>query len=292
VISARRPPTPGDFLRRRAARIVPLYWLVTLGLAGIWLLAPGLFAHLSPTPGHVVQSLLFIPHTDPDGVVAPLVVPGWTLNYEVFFYLVFAAALAAPTRLRPWLLSAVLGALALAGIMLRPAGPVLQTYTSPLLLEFLAGVWLGKAWVAGRLPSARVSALLLLAGVAALAAVAATGVDVEPVRLLAWGVPGMAIVAGALGLEAAGRAPAWPAMKFLGDASYSIYLVHALAISVAVRLGAMLGLSPGPLVFVGALAVGLAAGCACYLAVERPLLRVFQPSTARGPPAPARTTTG
>ena len=103
------------------------------------------------------------------------------------------------------------------------------------------------------------------------------------------GGPGLLIVAGALGLEAAGRTPRWPVVRFLGDASYSIYLVHALAISVAVRLGAMFGLPAGPVVFAGAIAVGLLAGCACYRLLERPLLRVFQQSS-RGPAAPAPTT--
>jgi exopolysaccharide production protein ExoZ len=188
--------------------------------------------------------------------------------------------LAAPARLRPWLLTAALGGLTLTGLVLRPQAAILATYTSPLLLEFLAGVWIGKAWIAGRMPSAGISALLLLGGIGGLAAVAASGADVEPVRLLLWGVPGMAIVAGALGLEAAGQAPVWPAVKFLGDASYSIYLVHALAISLAVRLGQMAGLGSGPLVFVGAIAVGLAAGSLCYLLVERPLLRRV-PAAAR-----------
>ena len=286
VISARRPPTPLEFLSRRAARIVPLYWLVTLGLCGVWLAAPGLFPHLSPTPGHVIQSLLFLPHVDPDGVIAPLVAPGWTLNYEAFFYVVFAAALLAPGRLRPWLLTATLSGLVLAGLLLRPHTAILATYTSPLLLEFLAGVWIGKAWVAGRMPSAGVSALLLLAGVGALAAVAAWKLNVEPVRLLVWGLPGMAIVTGALGLEAAGHAPFWRPVKFLGDASYSIYLIHALAISLALKLGQMLGLTNGPLLFTAAIAVGLTAGSLCYLGVERPLLRLFQPAPRAASAAP------
>jgi len=288
VISARRPPTPGDFLRRRAARIVPLYWLVTMGLAGAWLAAPGLFPNLKPTPEHVIQSLLFVPHLDPDGVAAPLVAPGWTLNYEVFFYLVFALVLAAPGRMRIGLLTAILGALALVGLVLRPEHPIAAAWTSPLLLEFLAGVWLGKAWTAGRTPSAAVSGLLLALGVAALTGVALSGIDVEPLRVFLWGGPALLIVAGALGLEAHGLAPRWPALRFLGDASYSIYLVHALAISAALRLGGLLGVAAGPALLAFCIAVGVAAGVACYLVVERPLLMVFQPRSARGPAAVAR----
>lgn len=291
VISARRPPTPGDFLRRRAARIIPLYWLVTLGLAGVWVVAPQLFPHMQATPSHVAMSLLFIPHANPHGVVAPLVAPGWTLNYEMFFYAIFASALLAPARLRLWLLTGVLGALAAAGVVLRPEAPWLAAFTSPLLLEFLAGCWLGKVWVSGRLPGAGVSVGLVAVGVVALGAIGLAGMDVEPARALLWGGPALLIVTGALGLEAAGLAPRWPFVRFLGDASYSVYLVHALAISVALRLAQLAGLS-GPVAFAAAVTCGVAAGCLCYLLVERPLLRVFQPSTARGPTASAAATGG
>jgi exopolysaccharide production protein ExoZ len=282
AIAARRPLRPGDFLLRRATRIVPLYWLATLALAGAWLLAPGLFPHMQPTAGHVIQSLLFIPHADPAGVVAPLVVPGWTLTYEVFFYLVFSGALALSLRWRAWGMSAALGLLVLAGVLLRPHSPILATYTSPLLLEFLAGLWIGKAWTDGASMPPAMATVLLVAGAALLGMVALSGVDVEPWRLLLWGGPAVLIVGGAMGLERAGKVPRWPAVKFLGDASYSIYLVHTLAVSVAVRLSTYLGLTRGPLVFIVAVAGGLVAGVICFLVVERPLLAVFQrPATAR-----------
>src|ERR1700722_8663891 len=147
VISARA--TPASFLTRRAARIIPLYWLVTLVIAAAAITMPSAFPNLQPTLDHVVKSMLFYPHADPSGIVAPLIVPGWTLDYEVFFYLVFAMSLLVAARSRALVLTAALGLLVLAGQLIRPANPALATYTHPLLLEFLSGVLLGKAWAEG-----------------------------------------------------------------------------------------------------------------------------------------------
>jgi exopolysaccharide production protein ExoZ len=149
VVTSRRTPKPGQFLARRAERIVPLYWLVTLATATAAILAPSAFPAMRPTASHVVQSLFFIPHRDPTGLIAPLIVPGWTLNYEIFFYLLFAGSLMAPARLRVWLVSGVLAAL----VALRPLGDITNsawaTYTDPILLEFAAGSWSGdyRPWL-------------------------------------------------------------------------------------------------------------------------------------------------
>ena len=82
-----RPWASAQFFKRRLVRIVPLYWLATTAL--VLLVAP--FAGTKA----VIASLLFWPY--PAGG-APLLNVGWTLNIEMFFYLVFAAALLAKSR--------------------------------------------------------------------------------------------------------------------------------------------------------------------------------------------------
>ena len=42
--------------------------------------------------------MIFLPHLRPDGTMARLVGVGWTLNYEMFFYSIFAVAVLAPRR--------------------------------------------------------------------------------------------------------------------------------------------------------------------------------------------------
>jgi exopolysaccharide production protein ExoZ len=275
VISARNPPRPNDFLARRAARIVPLYWLVTLTVAGTAMVAPSLFPNLKPTFAHVGKSLFFYPHTDPTGLVAPLIVPGWTLNYEVFFYVVFAFSLLTPLRIRPLVLTAVLGLLVLAGYLVPSANPVWTTYSSPLLLEFLSGVWLGKAWTDNRLPSPIIGLTCLALGFVSLVIATLSAHDIEPVRIFAWGLPALLIVAGAVSIDRAGLVRDWPVLKFLGDASYSIYLVHGLALSFATRLLATIGIDRASILAIAGILGGLVLGSLCYLFVERPLLQFF-----------------
>jgi exopolysaccharide production protein ExoZ len=278
TIGARRPLTPGAFLVRRVIRIVPLYWLVTLALCGAWVLMPSLLPNLSPTPSHVLQSLFFIPHVDPAGIVAPLLVPGWTLNYEAFFYLVFALTLLAPLPRRLWLLTVAMGALVIAGLVFDPTEPVLATVTDPLLLEFAAGAWIGKAAHEGRTAGPRTAVSLLCIGLVLLVAGQVSGSEIAGWRVVLWGIPAAMLVAGAIGLEAAGRIPKLALPKLIGDASYSIYLVHGLAISLAIRIAAQLAIpSTSALVFFGALLAGLIVGVSCFLMVERPILRRLRP---------------
>lgn len=277
TVTQQRETTPAQFLLRRLQRIAPLYWGVTLLVVAVALVAPAAFPAMSPTVGQVVQSLLFIPYRDTTGLIAPLVVPGWTLNYEMFFYVLFALTLLAPGGLRPWLLTAVLVALVAA----RPLGPVSNplwaTYTNPLLLEFVAGVWLGKVWSQGRRPPGLASGAMLVTGALAFAAVAVSGIDVEPARALLWGLPALLVVAGAVGLEGRGKAPEAPALKAIGDASYSLYLVHGLAISATVRALEMLGWASPPMILLCGLTAGVLAGLLVYRFAERPITRLFKP---------------
>jgi exopolysaccharide production protein ExoZ len=287
VVTCRKTPSPAEFLVRRVQRIVPLYWGLTLGVAAAAVLLPAAFPSMQPTLAHVVQSLLFVPHRDDAGLIAPLIVPGWTLNYEMFFYLLFAAGLLAPARVRPWALSAALLGLAAIGPLGDARNPLWATYTNPLLLEFGAGVWLGKAWSEGRLPGRALGWTLVAAGLAGFAGVTLAGLDVEPVRVLAWGLPALALVTGAVSLERAGPLPHWWPLRALGDASYSVYLIHGLAISAAVRALQLLGVeAPVPL-FVVSVATGVAAGLVAYQLAEKPLMKLFRTGMAAKRPGPA-----
>ena len=286
VVTCRKSPSPGDFLIRRVQRIVPLYWGLTLATAAAAIAIPGAFPAMRPTLSHVGQSLLFIPHRGETGAIAPLIVPGWTLNYEMFFYLLFGAGLMAPARWRPLALSAALLGLAALGPLGDARNPLWATYTNPLLLEFGAGVWLGKAWSEGRLPGRAAAWTLVVAGLVGFTAVTLGGVNIEPVRILAWGLPALLLVTGAVSLERAGPLPHWWPLRALGDASYSVYLVHGLAISAAFRLLQPIVDAPIPTFIVSVIA-GVAAGLTVYQFAEKPLMKLFRTGMAAKRPGPA-----
>lgn len=81
------------YLKRRAARLVPLYWLyTTLWLAIAWA-SPSLVTHNSISFLHVITSYLFIPFAREEGGFFPILALGWTMNYIFLFDLITALAL-------------------------------------------------------------------------------------------------------------------------------------------------------------------------------------------------------
>ena len=267
-----RPPSPAAFLLARAGRILPLYWVVTVAVAAIAIVAPTALPIVLPDLRHLVLSLLLLPHTDPAGGPFPLLPTGWTLTYEAFFYLVMALALAAPRDRRLQFVCGLLLAASLIGFAYHGWYTLLA---NPLLLEFLAGVGLARLWAKGRferLPAA-FGPGLIAAGVLILAACQVFGLRDDFLRPFVWGPPAALIVAGALKLEADGRIGAGRVARALvaeGDASYSLYLVQAPAIAVFAWLTpAWPAALRAPLSFVLAVAIGWL----CYRLVEQPLGR-------------------
>lgn len=221
-----RQTSPTTFLVHRAIRIIPLYWLATLGLVGGAIVIPWLLPNLRPTGSHVLMSLFFIPHLAPDGTTFPVLVPGWTLSYEVLFYILFAAGLLLPVERRQFAVTAALVTLVVAGLILSPRSPLAIVCTSPLLLEFAAGMWLARMWARKTLPPGSAGYAMLGAGIIWFAVLQIGHISLEAWRPVLWGIPAFLIVGGALVVEVAGRFRAWAPLLLLGNASYSMYLLQ------------------------------------------------------------------
>ena len=113
------------------------------------------------------------------------------------------------------------------------------------------------------------------AGVAGYALTPILGLHIGDWRVVQWGLPALAIVSGAVFFERAGKVPYLRTPHLVGDASYSLYLVHGFAVSVVFRLLGALGLPPA-VEIVAAVVTGLVGGVAAYLLLERPLLRLVK----------------
>ncbi|TNC12140.1 acyltransferase [Methylobacterium terricola] len=261
------------FLGHRIARVVPLYWLATtLTLALVWL-RPGLVGTGTEGPLSVVASYLFWPMARADGTVLPLYSLGWTLNYEMAFYVLFALVLPWGRRGAVLGVVALLAALVLVGAIVRPLPVPLAFWGDPIVLEFACGAGLALARQEGlRLPG---PARLALA-VAGLVLLSLAGEAPALPRFIAWGGPALLLVAAtALGKAGAATRALHPAIV-LGDASYALYLAHPFVVrglrvvAEATGLAAILG--PGPLVLL-MLAASAAAAILLHRLVERRLTR-------------------
>lgn len=243
--------SPGEFVRKRLVRIVPMYWLVTLVMVAAAVVAPSLFRTIQPSFDHVALSLFFVPHWSPSfpGKAWPVLVPGWTLQLEIFFYALFAASMLSAHRYR-WLLS-TLALLVAAGIFLQPSSAAGRTYTDPLLVEFGLGVLIA---ISGRRLSKPAAMAAVLLGCLGL------------VLRETWGpVPQIAgaalLVLGSLSFDARSRF-----LKALGDASYSIYLSHLFT------LGALRVVLRNPALFMpAALLLSATVGWLLHRYVEQPI---------------------
>jgi exopolysaccharide production protein ExoZ len=182
-----------NYLLKRCIRIIPIYWLLTCVMAALVLGAPSLFKGTVFTLEHFVRSLLFIPSYTPSrpNEITPLLPPGWTLNFEMFFYLAFGVLL---FLLRSRLavlgaLAALFGLLVIYGSVMGSDNAMLLTYTSPRILEFLAGVVAAYLLLCSSLvpPSPRTAWLLMAAGWIIILHV---GLNWFPCRAAGCGVPG------------------------------------------------------------------------------------------------------
>jgi exopolysaccharide production protein ExoZ len=278
---AARDEKPVEFFRRRVIRVVPLYWIATLSFVA-WLA----FRDLDlPNGRDLALSLLMAPHIGEahPGLVWPVLVPGWTLNYEIFFYAIFAVGLA--LRRVTAVSVGVLVLLVGAGAVFDPQGPVLATYTNSVLTAFLAGLVI--AWLHAR---ARISAAwwpLAIVGGAALFAHFTPWFSLPKLGVIA---AAAALVAGTMALESRLRMRPRAEVLALADASYAIYLFHTLMLAVVFWKGRALPLEGWPqFLFLTGLGVAssLAAGLLLHRWLERPLLRVLLGSR-RSPLAVAR----
>lgn len=273
-----RPVQPASFLRNRLLRVYPLYWLLTLSSLALYVIAPSAFIDGSASLGHAILSLLLIAHFD-----APVLRIGWTLVYEIFFYALFALTLwATPHRRLPWLCALIIGLVAL-GAFCAPESPVLQTYTHPFLLEFLAGAAIGAAFRSERftrLPSG-LAILCLLAGIGLIVlGMERRGGDGFS-RVLWFGSGAALILLAGLVFERRGRLFASRWLHDMGEASYSLYLTHPFVLTGFRQIGRRLGVADGTALVQGlwvmaAISTAIVTGWLTYRLVEQPLQRALR----------------
>lgn len=284
-----------QFVLKRLIRIVPLYWAGTLGLFVLAWFEPRLLHHTTADPVMLAKSLFFIPYRQPLGPF-PLLILGWTLNYEMYFYAMFAVGLRISAKHARPICAALILLVFAATKFVAPASTFSAFYGRDVVLEFLFGMMACQllqslpstfAPAPRRGPGFALALLGLAAGLAGLLLDARFAGRVS--RLWAEGIPALVIVCSALILEFRYRtAERGRLLLLLGEASYVLYLVHPYVIYGILRVAAPSAThwpewAKWPLVAL-AIAATCAVAVALHLYFEKPVMAALRRRLIHRPP--------
>lgn len=256
------------FLKNRFIRIIPLYWFTTTIFVILLLSVPGIFQSYNFDLVHSICSYLFIPQSKP-----PVVSIGWTLVYIMFFSMVLSVCIAAGFTSRIVWVTFLFMISYLVGLSLPElkVSPVFDLVTSELLLEFCIGmllfIFFERGVRVGLLPAVCFIAL----GLAAFHLLAGTP------RLYSYGMP-MALITGGV-LLSRRELLNIKALHFIGDSSYSLFLVQVFTVPACGVLTRKLApditvyLIPMIIIY---MAVTFVSAISLYFVVEKPVTVILR----------------
>lgn len=263
-----RPDRFRRYLWRRVTRIYPTYWVVLALLLPIYFLRPEMGGGYEREPLVILKSVLLLPQTH-----FPIVPPAWALSHEMLFYALFSVSIL--SRKMGTILFGV-WLLMIAYIAVDPSGFPWKFFGRQQNFEFFLGM--AAAWYVRhrtvRAPLG-VAALGVVIFVAFGLAEIYTAFPARQWEALGYGLGSMLVILGVVGAERAGDLRIPSLLRLLGDASYSIYLVHMPLLSVMARGLRATGLHFGEgnwLLFILMAGLACAGGVLFHVVVERPLM--------------------
>ena len=276
---------PLEFLANRIGRLAPIYYIFTFGVFLLALIAPSIMKSSRPDADSLIYSLLFIPHLKSVDRIYPMYYLGWTLNYEMYFYVVLSLAMLLFNKWRyvaTALFICALVILGFANVEALDQSIAFYAYSRTITLDFVLGIAIALAAPAlakfGRGRNVT-TGICLLAGVVGLAVAGRFfpqfGGTIAPASdtILRYGIPAAVIVASAVTLELNGATVKSKLLLLIGDASYSLYLTHFFVIAVAIMVSKRLSLGIPARIGVALAAYVASIGVAIlvYKIVEKPL---------------------
>lgn len=264
-----RPTKIKEYCWKRFRRIYPIYWVVLICVLPAYFLFPSFGNGFETRPYAIVQSLLLLPFERMETII-PV---AWTLYHEVMFYLVFVTLLwrkaLGIALMTVWMSASVVS------IWFTSGNDVLSAYLSPLHLLFgfglIIAVFISRASIPGL--------ALALMGICGFSVLCyfddVYRLDNSSISLF-FGLFAGTAATGLMLLEKHRKLHVPNFLIFLGEASYSIYLIHYTALSASAKLVHKVWLiHPVPLWIPAATLaiIALISGIALHVVVERPLLQ-------------------
>lgn len=266
------------YLFKRFIRIYPIYWIVTFLFLPFWLLIPSFGEAYHKEIFALIKSLILFPQEH-----APHVQVGWTLVHEIFFYLAFAILIV--SRILGFLFLFIWMAIYATTTFLNiPLSFPANFFLSELNLIFLLGI--AAALFGPRLAKHVDHTGVLVAFIFGNLLFLACGlIDVfyltDSKLSFSYGFAAFLIVIAAGNLKLEGYCKKRQAILFLGDASYSIYLIHPMVLSFMAKLIVMFGLYKhldNNLIFFILFISALIVGSLLHSFIEKPLLQKLRSS--------------
>jgi exopolysaccharide production protein ExoZ len=268
------------FFFQRITRIYPPYWLYSVIVLMIWLYHPEMVNSAQDNQVNILASFLLLPQD-----LLPLLMVGWTLIHEMYFYIVIAMVMPViPEHMFPfwlvlWALVVILGSAYFMTNMDRDYNPAIRVALHPFTLEFIGGA--ACALLLNYTLRSHARSIMVLGVVAFF--VATLWLDTnDPTlntegwrRVLFFGIPALLVIHGAASAEIGGTLYFPKMLRAVGDASYSLYLSHVLVLSAVGRIWAQIS-NPGVVIHIVILVTMLLAtlivGLMSYRWVEVPIL--------------------
>ena len=215
------------FLYSRFTRIYGPYWFYSLLLLVVYFIKPEWVNSSQNSDINIISSLLLIPEKN-----LPLIMVGWSLIHEIYFYIVFSFFLLFFSKQQIFKFSILwISILVIGNFYFSIDSPFLDLIFHPLTCEFILGLFLGVYYL--KFPKVLINSKFILF-IPFIFLIIVAWFLIGPLhdweRLLVYGGISMLIVFSSIELEKIGFIFNKKLIQ-IGDASYSIYLSHLLVLN-------------------------------------------------------------
>ena len=277
-----QPAAIGKFLKRRIIRIFPIYWIIITIFLILQLAFPSFYnTHFDTGISNVIQTYLVLPgHNMLNGV-------SWSLTNELFFYFLFTMALIIPNKkyslflLITYFIFLIVFSIAIP--VVANDNPYMGVLIFPMNIEFFLGVFIvlivkrvSKKWVYPLLVS---GVLLFLVGTflnnGGIEVVSSSSNQALN-RVLLLGFPSFLIIMSVVKIELSRTIKMPNIFLQLGDASYSIYLIHLPIVAAFFKVLAKFNISNSFVLFLLTCFLFIiicTAAIFIYHKIEKPLIK-------------------
>lgn len=265
------------FMSKRIIRVIPLYYIITTMALLVYIYNPSLIKGNNGVIS-IINSYLLIPAQGKSFLLSV----GWTLSYEMFFYLVFASVVFIKSSLKGIVASLILVILLVVGR--NSDNYVAHSFFSPIILEFSIGIFCFYVYnfLQTKISNKKkytISALLLIVGISCFAVQKDPLFTIFENRVIDLAIPMMFVFLSFIFSEAFFKKNKMrniiKMFTYIGDSSYSIYLTHLFSLAILAKIFTRLEIN-NPFVFLlSCLIASVAGGFICYELIEKNTLKTL-----------------